>query len=444
MTNLTDEERALGGARTYSQADMADYLRKRDMPEYQQERDTKYRFMTPQVIDQYTRNMNPRDTIPMGIGASMQERDARMWRTEQSAGPAPGSVVGQMLAGTKTDAGQQTPTGVAPATAWGGTMRPISLAPGENLLDKPPPYTGVENDPVLAERRAEFDRNLPEYLQRPFQSRADFERGITQIPGAGQEILGHIQQRAMESMPAGMREEWQQSQANRAAIQKEQTAMAAQNAAYQNFQKTATPEQQALFNKNYENTPMGWKKITRTPEEKRASAITAIEETAAAEYANMGPDEEMYDLTGGQIGALPKIVKMNKTMGKTMAANPLAGIMKPYVPPGVPPRVAPAPIEDKRGFFARNNPFQGSGSAPSVAQGATPGAPPAAAPTIPTTAPAQAPAQIPEAPPPAPEGSGYIAAPGKTVSYNMEGRVAKHPQTGHRIIFRNGKWEPMQ
>lgn len=83
-TTLSDSDRTAGGARTYSRSDYADYLRKRDMPEYQQERDTKYRFMTPELIDEYVSSVNPRENIPVGAAVSMQERDARKWKIERN------------------------------------------------------------------------------------------------------------------------------------------------------------------------------------------------------------------------------------------------------------------------------------------------------------------------------------------------------------------------
>ena len=84
-TSLSDVDRTAGGAATYSRSDYADYLRKRKMPAYQTERDTKYRFMTPELIDEYARSICPRENIPAGVAVTTQERDAREWLMERKA-----------------------------------------------------------------------------------------------------------------------------------------------------------------------------------------------------------------------------------------------------------------------------------------------------------------------------------------------------------------------
>jgi len=403
-------------ARNYSRSDFEDFMRKRDMPEFQTERETRYRFMTPGVVDRYVTGMNPRKNIPMGESASTPERDAGAYR----AAPPAGSMVTQLLEGPPVGGeekhlpattGGQPPAGPAhmPVSSWGGTMRPVTLPQGANLLELKPTMTGVENDPVLVERKAEFDRNLPDFLRRPFKSRAEFEQGITQLPGAGEEILAHIQQRATENMPPGMRQEWEETVGTRTAIQKETIAAGARDAAYQHFLKTAKPEQISQFHESHELTPAGWEKARQTPEEKKAAQRAAIERQAAEQYPTLGPDEEMYDLSGGQIGVLPKIVVLNKKQaGSMMLMNPQ---IKPYVPLGATRQAAPPPVEeDNRGWLARMLKPKTTGNQAPPAPGVS-GTP----------------------------GSAEAATPGGA---SMEGRTATHPQTGQKIIFRNGKWEP--
>ena len=84
-TSLSDADRTAGGADTYSRSDYADYLRKRKMPEYQTERDTKYRFMTPELVDKYARSVCPRENIPAGVAVTTQERDASEWLMERKS-----------------------------------------------------------------------------------------------------------------------------------------------------------------------------------------------------------------------------------------------------------------------------------------------------------------------------------------------------------------------
>lgn len=167
---------------------------------------------------------------------------------------------------------------MSPPMAWGGVMRPVTLRPGESLLEARTAFTGIEGDPALAERKAEFDRNLPEFLQRPFSSREQFERDITRLPGAGQEILGHIQQRAAESMPASFAQELAQTRAKREAATKAMAGAAGSEAAYQEFKRTATPEQLARFEEDYERTPEGWKPARMTPWEKASAAEEAFKQ----------------------------------------------------------------------------------------------------------------------------------------------------------------------
>ena len=327
-----------------------------------------------------------------------------------------GGMVDQLLQGPPVGgekANNSTPTS-PPVSSWGGTMRPVTLPQGVNLLELKPIMTGVENDPVLVERKAEFDRNLPDFLRRPFKSRAEFEQGITQLPGAGEEILAHIQQRATENMPPGMRQEWEETVGTREAIQKETIAAGARDAAYQHFLKTAKPEQISQFHESHELTPAGWEKARQTPEEKKAAQRAAIERQAAEQYPTLGPDEEMYDLSGGQIGVLPKIVVLNKKQaGSMMLMNPQ---IKPYVPLGATRQAAPPPVEeDNRGWLARMLKPKTTGNqappAPGVSGTSTAGS---------TSSP-------------------QAATPGGA---SMEGGTATHPQTGQKIIFRNGKWEP--
>jgi hypothetical protein len=132
-------------------------------------------------------------------------------------------------------------------------------------------YGGYENDPVLAERTKEYDRNLADYLrQRPptWQNRAEYERELATLPGAGAEILGHIQQRAVENMPTELRREWEQSEASRQATMKAITAATANEAAFRHFETTADAKDVAAFKEHYERTPEGWKPVRMTPWEK--------------------------------------------------------------------------------------------------------------------------------------------------------------------------------
>lgn len=246
--------------------------------------------------------------------------------------PPAGGIVEQLLKGPpvadKTSGDLAAPA--AAVSGFGGTMRPIELAPGTDLLTMKQLYTGTENDPVLAERRAEFDRNLTGFLKRPdWKSRAEYEQGIARIPGAGQEILGHIQQRALENMPAPMVQEWEQTQATRVATAKTLTAAAADEAAYQQFLKTATPEQVAQFHEGYERTPSGWKPARQTAIEKNTAAYENFIKTATPEEITQFKKDYERIPTGWR----KKVSSFDEIM-KTMATTK-------------------TPIEDTRGWRER-------------------------------------------------------------------------------------------
>jgi len=203
-------------------------------------------------------------------------------------------------------------------------------------------YGGIEGDPVLAARRAEYDRNLAEYLRQvpAWQSREEFERGLATLPGAGQEILGHIQRRAVENMPAPFVREWEEKEATRAATGKALVEAATREATYQDWKSKAPPEQKAVFYENYEQTPDGWKRKPPphvTVEEKRVLDRARIEKEALEAWKTMKPDEEMYDLNEGRVGALPKPAIKKKGFGRDANDMPLT----PYIPPGVLPGTTP-------------------------------------------------------------------------------------------------------
>lgn len=402
-TFLSDTDRARGGARTYSRSDYADYLRKFEMPEFQSERETKYRFMTPESISQYAAGLNPRPATP-GLPSTQEERDAQRWRELQSSqegalapggSPAPGSVVAQLLQGTeRRGAETKPPATLSPAaapSAWGGTMRPLAIPKGTSLLEMKQMYGGVENDPVLAARREEYDRNLADYLRQvpTWQSREEYEGGLASLPGAGQEILGHIQQRAMENMPTTMRQEWEQKEAIRTATSKKLTEAAATEAAYQEFLKTATPDQVKAFHEDYQRTPEGWKPVRVTPLEKQIAAETAAGQRATPEQKKVW--EKDYELT-------PEGKWRKKVSGGLETLNAL--------------------IMNRPGVNGHgNNPFRG---------GTEEGPPPFDS--------AQGRPAEREKPP------AESAAPMAARAY--EGRTATNPQTGQKVVFRNGRWEP--
>jgi len=277
-------------------------------------------------------------------------------------GQAPVSMVDQMLAGPPgrgqgkevraTEVRGQT-EGMGPS-GFGGTMRPINLPAGTDLLAVKAPLTGVEDDPVLATRRQEFDRNLVDYLRRPdWKSREEYERGLTQIPGAGQEIMAHIQQRAMENMPTGMRQEWEQTEANRVASAKALSAAAASEAAYQRFMNTpnVTEAQRTAFHENFERTPEGWKPAKLSSWEKREMSMKNFMETASP--AAIAEYEKEYMMTPE--GSRRRVTQMDAFMRSEELGRRASGA-------GAAPAAAP---EDKRGYLARQF---GTPAAPAAAR----------------------------------------------------------------------------
>ena len=107
------------------------------------------------------------------------------------------------------------------ASAWGGTMAPITLQPGEDLFAKTIPYTGIEMDPALKTRRAEFDRQFANMLRdQSFTSIENYQRAGITLPTAGADIQAHIRDRMLENMPANLRQEYQQKIDEQKGIQK--------------------------------------------------------------------------------------------------------------------------------------------------------------------------------------------------------------------------------
>ena len=193
---------------------------------------------------------------------------------------AGGSVVDELLRGGRRGAGPAAAVpGMAPVrptesaaagpvapSGWSGTMRPIRLAPGESLLERPRGYTGREGDAgVLGARAEQFDRNFANYLRAGgWRSREEFERGAAALPGAGEEILGHVQARVAEAMPASMREELALEQVNRQALRREAAEGVMQEARLARYLEGASPEEVAAFHKNYQPVPGGgFRKITQ-------------------------------------------------------------------------------------------------------------------------------------------------------------------------------------
>jgi len=218
-------------------------------------------------------------TPAVAAGGGNQTPDARRQTPDLNQAPQQ-SVVQQLLQGPPVEARGAgsvergaVPAGApaAPVTSWGGVMRPLEIPAGTSLLDMKQQFSDIEGDPALAARKAEYDRNLAEYMrQRPptWQSRADYERELARIPGAGAEILGHIQQRAVENMPGPLAQDWKREQATREATTKAMASAAASKASFEAFEKTASKEQLQQFKEHYELTPDGWKPVKLTPWEK--------------------------------------------------------------------------------------------------------------------------------------------------------------------------------
>jgi len=265
-----------------------------------------------------------------------------------------GSMVDQLLAGGASS-GERGASGAPPAgpapSAWGGTMRPLAIPKGTSLLEMKQMYGEYENDPVLAARRVEYDRNLAEYLRNPpaWQNREEFESSLASIPGAGQEILGHIQARAFENMPLAMRQEWEQKEMVRAATTKELTKAAANEASYQNFLKTATPDQVVQFHENYERTPDGWKPVRMMPWEKEIAAEAAFKKRATPDQLKQAQDDFELSPSGkwvkkasnmNPMEALSVILANNKAGGNGQGINPFR--RSAAAPVSVPPVETPA------------------------------------------------------------------------------------------------------
>jgi hypothetical protein len=224
--------------------------------------------------------------------------------------------------------------------------------------------TGVENDPVLGVRKQEFDKQFVEFMKEPYwQSRAEYEQGVMRLPGAGAEIMGHIQQRAAAGMPAGMREEFAQEQAVRTAGIQDAAAAARQDAQLKRYLETATPEQKAEFDQNYQLGPDGkYRPIKMSPAEKVAAQNAEIEAEAEAIYPTLGPDEGLYDV-GSDIGGKRRIQRINKAAAEMLERQ---GMAWPWRPPGAASQ-APAgapPAEPALTWWQRNNPWRGPAPVP--------------------------------------------------------------------------------
>jgi len=382
----------MGGGMRPSRNELNNYLRTSDIPEYQQG-DARYRLLTPEV------NSARQGPYPgKWLGASPQEVVPGQvpGLPGVTQGTPPGrTVVEQLLQGSDRRGAETArppaPLPAAAPSAWGGTMRPLAIPKGTSLLEMKQMYGGVENDPVLAARREEYDRNLADYLRQvpAWQSREEYEGGLASLPGAGAEILGHIQQRAIENMPVPMRQEWEQKEATRTATSKKLTEAAATEAAYREFLKTATPDQVKAFHQDYQRTPDGWKPVRVTPLEKQIAAEAAAGQRATPEQKKVW--EKDYELTPE--GKWRKKVTAGDQVLATILANR----------PGV----------NGHG----NNPFRGGAEeSPPPAERETPPAGP-----VPGTTPG-------------------VSAP--TAGQTYEGRTATNPQTGQKVVFRNGRWEP--
>ncbi len=286
--------------------------------------------------------------IPVGPGAGSGA---------QAAGIAtgPGAGPGAQAAGITTGPG---PSG------WGGAMTGIRLTPGESLLERPRGYTGREGDAgVLGARAEQFDRNFANYLRAGgWRSREEFERGAAALPGAGEEILGHVQARVAEAMPASMREELALEQVNRQALRREAAEGVMQEARLARYLEGASPEEVAAFHKNYQPVPGGgFRKITQPG--------NAISDEEYREWAvRVSPDEKKEFLAN-------YVNTPRGWVSKRAGGVDMIEALESIMPGGKQGAEAPAPTPtDDRNWFMRTfvpkppEPAGGTNAPPGVEQ----------------------------------------------------------------------------
>jgi hypothetical protein len=439
MTNLSMRERDLyGGERTYSRRDYEDYLRKAHNPAFATERETKYRHMTPQGVAGYLQGVSPRADIPMGVPASQAERDAsRVLETgrgpmggELPAAAAGGrSVVQELLAGgppgRKTGDGERRTGEEAPppepVTGWGGTMRSIPRDTG--LFGTTPqfgPHVGHER--TLQSHRERFDRNLAELLHQRgpggWQSREEYEREIAGMPSAGQEILPHVQRRALESMPVGFRSEMERQQMMGEAETKALAQAGAREAVERQWMESAPKEAVETYESLYTPTPMGPQRIREPRSEVSEDEYQRFVDTQSKDVVNEFKRSYIRTPTGW---ARKPRMGMADTFRDAMATQDMTP-------------------EERTQYYVD---MYGVGRSP----GATPGG------GVPGES------DLGARPPPdtedrlslfgrlkrqlLPQPAGAERPAGDVAGVPIEGQTAVNPQTGERLIFRNGKWEAL-
>jgi len=318
----------------------------------------------------------PQFSAPAGAGGRMIGAP-RISRVGISAAPPPeergaGSVgVGSVGAGSGSPGGlappmrgsgsalsgapERPPSDMAPAAApssWSGAMSPIVLRPGVGLMEMKPRFGAyMRDEQVLAARRAEFDRNLGNYLKdRPptWQSRAEYEREIAGLAGAGEEILPHIQQRANESMPVRLAQDWQAEEAERKASEQALIKSRARSAAEQDWLNSAPPGSREALEQNYISTPSGLKRIGMTQWEKSMEGYKDLRERATPEeWAEFHKNNELTDKGWRRKAPLNtmgmmKAILGDKSQGAPPSGAPPAGASV-VVPPQRPAETGGAP-----------------------------------------------------------------------------------------------------